>query len=244
MINYRNEKDLVAYHHDRGSDRVSARKQEVDHQPARDRHRYEVIFARAEERDARSARRDPDRRDSRPGNHAGGDRPGRYRSPGYRDTALEQCTETLDRIINMFPQETASAGATWICRSICARSSRSGSFAASAVSAAAVEIMLNTPRIAELIQQRRHRQGQGVLLREHRAGHADLRSVVCSSCTRKARSRWTKRWRTRTPAPTSKPRFTSADSPARTGATPVPGIYSGDVHQFLVSGLSQRRADS
>src|SRR5210317_2164162 len=47
---------------------------------------------RSYDRALRSAGRHPDWRDSRPGNHAGGHRPGWYRTFGHRYLAFEQCT--------------------------------------------------------------------------------------------------------------------------------------------------------
>jgi type IV secretory pathway ATPase VirB11/archaellum biosynthesis ATPase len=55
-------------------DRVSVPAQEVPGQPARDRHGHPGLGKRLEERDAAGTRLHPDRRNPRPGDHAGGDR--------------------------------------------------------------------------------------------------------------------------------------------------------------------------
>ena len=81
---------LRSHRHDRGSDRVPAHQQALDRQPARSRARHQELRARAARRHARRPRRDPDRRNPRPREHAGGHQPGRHRPPGAGDAARQQ----------------------------------------------------------------------------------------------------------------------------------------------------------
>ena len=74
--------------HDRGPDRVPAPAQKLDRQPARDRLRRARLRARPARRPAPGPRRDPGRRDARPGDDLdradrGRDRPPRLRHPAH-----------------------------------------------------------------------------------------------------------------------------------------------------------------
>ena len=73
--------------HDRGSDRVPARAQKIDRQPARGRRRRSRLRPRPPRRPPRGPRRDPGRRDARPRDD--GDSPDRRRdrAPRLRDPA-------------------------------------------------------------------------------------------------------------------------------------------------------------
>jgi hypothetical protein len=63
MLDHRNTLCSGPHSHHRGSDRVSVPAQEVDRQPARDRHGYPRLGKRLEERHAAGTRLHPDRRD-------------------------------------------------------------------------------------------------------------------------------------------------------------------------------------
>ena len=76
--------------HHRGSDRIPLPAQEVGRQPARGRPRHAQLSRGAEERDARGAGRDPDRRDPRLRHDGGRDLVLRNRPPVPGDAALEQ----------------------------------------------------------------------------------------------------------------------------------------------------------
>ena len=71
----------AAHHHARGPDRVPARGQELDRQPARSRLRHGRLRPRDAARPAPGPGRDPDRRDARRGDRAHGALGGRDRPP-------------------------------------------------------------------------------------------------------------------------------------------------------------------
>ncbi|CEE79940.1 exported hypothetical protein [Xanthomonas citri pv. citri] len=80
-----------AHPHHRGPDRISAQTQDVDREPARGGPGHPRLPERAEERHARGAGRDSDRRDPGRRNHGGGDRLRRNRPPVPGHAALQQC---------------------------------------------------------------------------------------------------------------------------------------------------------
>ena len=76
-----------AHHDDRGPDRVPASGQPLDHQPARDRRRHQLVRAGAAQRAAPGSRRHPGRRDARPRDDPDGAAGRRDRSPGVLHAA-------------------------------------------------------------------------------------------------------------------------------------------------------------
>ena len=99
------QRDFIGSHrHDRGSDRIPAHQQAFDRESARSRSRHQVFRARPARRDARRARRHPDRRNPRPRDDGGRDHPFRHRSSGV----CRHCTRT-------------TAPRRWIASSTCSR---------------------------------------------------------------------------------------------------------------------------
>ena len=149
------QRDLVGPHpHHRGSDRVPAHQQEIDRQSARGRARHEVLRARAAQRRARGARRDPGRRDPRPRDHGGG----ASRWPAPATCASRRCTPTTaprrSTASSTCSRATSTTRSSSTCRSTCAPSSRSGWCVAKTGSrVAASEVMVNTPHVSELIKK-------------------------------------------------------------------------------------------
>ena len=142
----------VAHRHDRRPDRVPAQQPEVDRQSARGGARHVVLPPRAAQRDARSARRHPDRRDPRPRDDASRDRPCGHR-PSWRS---RRCTRTTRRrrstasstcIPNDQHKQVLMDLSQYVRVIISQRLVRSKE----GKRVAAVEIMLNTPHISELI---------------------------------------------------------------------------------------------
>ena len=90
MINHRNEtsSDHIVTIED--PDRIPAHQQAFDRESARSRARHQIFRARLARRDARRARRHPDRRNPRPGDDGGGDQPFRHGSSGVVDAARQQ----------------------------------------------------------------------------------------------------------------------------------------------------------
>ena len=89
MVNHLNESEYAPRADGRGSDRVRAREQEVPDQPARGRAAHAELLQRAALGAARGPRRDPGRRNARPGDHPPGadrrrDRPPRVRHAAHR----------------------------------------------------------------------------------------------------------------------------------------------------------------
>ena len=93
---------LRAHPDHRGPDRIPVPAQEIDGQPARDRHGHRQLGKCAEERHAPGAGLHPDRRNPRPRNHAGGTglRADRPSVPGH--AACQQRYHAINRIINFF----------------------------------------------------------------------------------------------------------------------------------------------
>ena len=91
MINYRNERRRRTSSRSRTRSSSCIQEQEIDHQPAGDWHRHEILFGRALKSAMRErAGRRADRRDSRQGNDAGRDRSCRNRTSRDRVAAFEQ----------------------------------------------------------------------------------------------------------------------------------------------------------
>ena len=133
------------------------------------------------------------------------------------------CAETLDRIINMFPRDQHKQiflDLSQYLRAILAQRLVMGK---DGKRVAAVEVMLNTPHIAELVKK-----GDVVSASRRRsrsAASAASRASTsrCTSSTSTAASGSKRRSRTPTRAPTSKPRSTSASVGAHGGQRPTPG---------------------
>ena len=107
---------------DRGPDRDPARRQGVDRQPARGRHRHRRLPLRAEAGAAPGPRRDPRRRDAR--RRDGEDRAdrGRDRSPRVLDAAHDQRDRLDQPHHRLLPAARAAAGAHVARRRRCAAS--------------------------------------------------------------------------------------------------------------------------
>ena len=124
---------------------------EVDRQSARGRARHALVPSRAAQRDARGAGRDPDRRDPRPRDDGGRDRPRRHGPPRARDAAREQLARDARPHHQHVPARPAQADADGPV----AVPARDHLAAAGALKegkrVAAVEVMLNTPHIQEMI---------------------------------------------------------------------------------------------
>ena len=120
--------------------------------------------------------------------------------------------ETLDRIINMFPQE--QHGQVFMDLAHYLRAIMSQRLVRSRVpasSSAAVELLLNTPHIKDLMLKGDISAVKDAHKRQRRAGHADLRRCVTASSTRPVRLRSTRRCRMPTHVPISKRKSISVD---------------------------------
>ena len=137
--------------------------------------------------------------------------------------------QALERVVNLFPQVAAQAalhgpGAEPALHHLAAARPRR----ATASLVAAIEILVSTPHIAELILKGDIDCGEGGHAGERGEGHADLRRFPVRTSTRTGGSASTRRSTTPTPAPTSRPRSTSADPVAdRVDAAPAPPARDG-----------------
>ena len=170
------QRELLGSHrHDRGSDRVPAHQQALDRQPARSRPRHQDLRARAARRDARGARRHPHRRDPRP--RDAWRRRSTSSGTGHLVLATlhaNNCAETLDRIINMFPREQHKQiflDLSQYLRAIMAQRLVMGK---DGKRVAAVEVMLNTPHIARARQE--GRRGRRSRKRSSTSGERGIQS--------------------------------------------------------------------
>ncbi len=106
--------------------------------------------------------------------------------------------QTLDRIINLFPEELHPPFFMDLSNT-CAPSSRSASSEVRTASGvAAVEILVNTPHIADLIREATVDEVNEALQQSTERGCRPLISP-CSISTRTAGSRWKRPWPTPTP---------------------------------------------
>jgi twitching motility protein PilU len=141
-----------AHHHDRRSDRVRARPQELSGHAARGRGRYRIMGSRPQEHPAAGARRHPDReiRDRNTMDHAIA-----FAETGHLCLSTlhaNSSNQALDRIINFFPEERRAQLLMdlslnlkgMISQRLIPRRDGPGRVAA-------IEIMLNTPLISDLI---------------------------------------------------------------------------------------------
>jgi len=152
--------------------------QELHRHPTRGRHRYRRLGAGAEELPASGTRRDPDGRDPRPRDD--GARGGlRRNGPPVPGTLhANSSNQALDRIINFFPEERRAQLLmdlslnlkALVSQRLLPRQEGKGRIAA-------VEVLLNTPLVADMIFKARSRD-QGTDEALARAGHADLRQAL------------------------------------------------------------------
>ncbi len=152
MIGHRNENSRGHIVIDRGPGRVRASAQGLRDHAARGRRRYRVLARGAEEHAAPGAGRDPDRRDPRQETMEYGIQ---FAETGHLCLATlhaNSANQALDRIINFFPEERRQQllmdlslnTKAFISQRLIPREGGVGRIAA-------MEIMLNTPLIADLI---------------------------------------------------------------------------------------------
>ena len=154
MINYRNEnssdhivtiEDPIEFLHTNKRSIVNQREVGPRHQ---------VVRARAARRDARGARRHPDRRNPRPGDawrrRSTSPAPATWCSSTLH---ANNCAETLDRIINMFPQDQHKQIFLDLSQYLRAILSQRLVVGKDGKRIAAIEVMLNTPHITELVKK-------------------------------------------------------------------------------------------
>ena len=154
MLDLRNEQQVRPHPDPRGPDRVHLQEQEVDRQPARSRHRHQELRDRAEERAAPGARLHPDRRDPRQADHGHGARLRAVRPPRARHAARQQQLPRDEPHHQLLPAGEPAQRCCSTCRRRCRRSSRSAWCAPRPARAwPAVEVLLNTRHIAELIEK-------------------------------------------------------------------------------------------
>ena len=152
MIDYRNEKNIVAYHHDRGSDRVPAPETSSRSSNQREVGLDTMSYGRALKSAVRAA---PDVVQI-----------GEIRDRESMQSALDMAgtghlvlatvhsnnaAETLDRIINLFPQDQHSQVFMDIAHYLRAILSQRLVRSRTGKRVAAVELLLNTPHIKDLI---------------------------------------------------------------------------------------------
>ena len=118
--------------------------------------------------------------------------------------------ETLDRIINLFPQEQHGQVFMDLAHYLRAILSQRLVRSRNGKRVAAVELMLNTPHIKDLILKGDISAVKEAHKDSGEQGMVRLSTMRCWISTRRARSRWTRLCRTPIRAPTSKPRSTSA----------------------------------
>ena len=249
MINYRNEKLVGPHPHDRGPDRVPAPEQEVDRQPARGRARHQVVPPRAAQRDARGAGRDPDRRDPRPRDD--GVRASTFAGTGHLCLATlhaNNAAETLDRIINMFPRDQHSQIFLDLSQYLKAILSQRLVMGKDGARCAAVEVLLNTPHVQELIKKGDVIGVKEALIRSAREGHAELRPRALRALQAGQDHDRGGDLPTPTRAPTSRPRSTSVESSAGSqpsrAADPVPCPRLGKADTRPGQGTGSAACDS
>jgi Tfp pilus assembly pilus retraction ATPase PilT len=119
------------------------------------------------------------------------------------------CAETLDRVINMFPREQHPQIFLDLSQYLKAIMGQRLVVAKDAKRVAAVEVMINTPHISERVKKG---DVTGVKEAITRAASAACRASIprCTSSIKRIALRSKRLSRTRTRAPTSKPRSTSA----------------------------------
>ena len=137
------------------------------------------------------------------------------------------CAESLDRMINMFPREQHAQiflDLSQYLRAIMAQRLVMGK---DGRRCAAVEIMINTPHIGTLVKKggRRGVDQGSHQLQQRQTSRAS--TWPCTGCTRPGASPWKRRSTTPTRAPISKPRSTSAEPPARRAARAPTAVLSG-----------------
>ena len=122
------------------------------------------------------------------------------------------CAETLDRIINMFPRDQHNQIFLDLSQYLRAILSQRLVPAKTGQRVAASEVMVNTPHMSELIKKGDVIGGQGSHPHRHRARHAEFRQFALQPRARRQDRARRRAWRTRIHAPIWKPRSTSADA--------------------------------
>ena len=126
MIDYINARRAVPHRHRRGSDRVRVPRPARGGQPARGRLRHPVVRQGAARGAAPGSRRDPGRRDARPGDHRDRDDRRRDRPPGAVDPAHRSTRSRPSTASCRCSRPTSRAGAAAARRPSSRAWSRSG----------------------------------------------------------------------------------------------------------------------
>ena len=133
--------------------RVHLPEQEIDREPARDRHRYQALRDRAQKRAAPGARLHSDRRDPRQAHHG---MALAYAQSGHLCLATLHANNSyhaMNRIINFYPLENRPALLLDLAAALSAVISLRLVRTKTGTRVPAVEVLLNTRHIAELIEK-------------------------------------------------------------------------------------------
>ena len=139
--------------HDRGSDRIPPPAQEIGRQPARSRPRHAQLSRSAEERDARSAGRDPDRRDPRRDTMEAAIS---FSETGHLCLATlhsNNADQTIERILNFFPESAHKNILMNLALNLNAVISQRLVMGKDGHRLPAVEVLINTPHIRDLLRR-------------------------------------------------------------------------------------------
>ena len=144
-----------------------------------------------------------------------GDHARRHRPPG----ASRRCTRTTapkrSTASSTCSRATSTRRSSSTCRSTCARSSRSASCAGNNKRVAAVEVLLNTPHVQDLIKKGDVIGVKEAMLHVEREGHAELRHGAVRALSRRGHHARGSDGAMPIRARTSKRRSTSADGSPR-----------------------------